>query len=162
MLTAWQALPHVAEWWDDEPVFDADDLDDPRLSLNVVSCDGTPFAFQQTYSVKGWEFEHHFGHFPEGARGIDQFIGPTDWLGKGHGSGFIMSSVARMFSDGVPVVATDPHPGNTRAIRAYEKAGFQAHGPVMDTQWGLILPMSVWVAPPRDTKRPPAWGGPVS
>ena len=27
---------------------------------------------------------------------------------------------------------------------AYEKAGFQADGPVMDTQWGPILPMSVW------------------
>ena len=143
MLTAWRALPHVSEWWDGAEVYDAEKLDDPRLTLSIVSVDGTPFAYQQTYSVTGWEFDHHFGHLPEGSRGIDQFIGPAEWLGQGHGTAFIMQSVAQMFADGVPVAATDPHPENARAIRAYEKAGFRVHGDPMNTRWGLILPMSI-------------------
>ncbi len=143
MLNAWRDLPHVAEWWDDDDVYDADDLRDPRLSLSVVYCGETPIGFQQSYSVHGWDFKHHFGHFPKGSRGVDQFIGPADWLGKGHGSGFVRAYVEMLFADGAPVVATDPHPDNARAIRAYEKAGFSAHGPVMETKWGLILPMSI-------------------
>ncbi|MEJ6390538.1 GNAT family N-acetyltransferase [Gymnodinialimonas ulvae] len=144
LLTAWRDLSHVARWWDAGPLFDADDLTDPRLSLNLVSCDGAPFAYQQTYSVKGWDFQHHFGAFPDGARGIDQFIGPPEFLGKGHGPRFIKAALARLFADGAPAVVTDPHPDNKRAIRAYEKAGLHAHGPVMETKWGRILPMSIW------------------
>ncbi len=144
VLTAWRDLPHVARWWDTEPLFDADDLTDPRVSMSLVLCDGTPFAFQQTYSVKGWDFRHHFDAFPTRTRGIDQFIGLPDFLGQGHGPRFIKVALARMFADGAPAVATDPHPDNARAIRAYEKAGFRPHGPVMETKWGRILPMSIW------------------
>nr|WP_255599293.1 GNAT family N-acetyltransferase [Hasllibacter sp. MH4015] len=143
MLEGWKALPHVAQWWDKDVLFDQDDLDDPRLALWVVSTDGAPFAYLQAYTVRGWDFDHHFHHLPEGSRGVDQFIGPPDHLGQGHGPGFLRAFTEMLFREGVPMVATDPHPDNTRAIRAYEKAGFRAIGPEMETRWGRVLPMGV-------------------
>ncbi len=142
MVNAWRDLPHVAQWWDQEDVFDAEDLRDPKLSLNIVFFDDTPIGFQQSYSVHGWDFTHHFEHFPPGTRGIDQFIGPDAWIGRGHGSAFVRTYAEVLLANGAPFVATDPHPKNGRAIRCYEKAGFNAHGPVLETEWGPILPMS--------------------
>jgi aminoglycoside 6'-N-acetyltransferase len=46
-----------------------------------------------------------------------------------------------LFDAGVPVVATDPHPANERAIAVYKKLGFEPFGSSQETQWGLILPM---------------------
>ncbi len=62
---------------------------------------------------------------------------------KGHGSAFIAERLKTLFEEGAPVVATDPHPENTRAIAAYKKAGFFEFGEAQETRWGLILPMKV-------------------
>ena len=44
---------------------------------------------------------------------------------QGHGSAFIRVFVDDLLNNGVPRAVTDPDPDNARAIRAYEKAGFQ-------------------------------------
>jgi aminoglycoside 6'-N-acetyltransferase len=46
-------------------------------------------------------------------------------LDCGHGSAFIRVFIDRLLTTGTPRVVTDPDPANARAIRAYEKAGFQ-------------------------------------
>ncbi|SIO13354.1 aminoglycoside 6'-N-acetyltransferase [Parasphingorhabdus marina DSM 22363] len=142
LLLEWQAPPHVSEWWDTVEPADARDLNDPRVDCRIVSLAGRPFAYMQDYRVHGWD-NHHFLALPEGTRGIDQFIGEPDLLAKGHGSGFIAQRLKALFEDGAPVVATDPHPDNSRAIAAYRKAGFSESGPPQDTPWGWILPMEV-------------------
>lgn len=139
MLRAWRAEPHVREWWG-PPTDDEKPEADPKVSRWIVSCDGTPFAYAQDYAVHGWP-EHHFAHLDAGARGIDQYIGPSAMLGRGHGTAFLAQIMARLFAQGAPVLATDPHPDNARAIAVYEKLGFVVAGPVQETQWGLILPM---------------------
>lgn len=140
MLLAWQAQPHVREWWDSDKTYDQEELSDPRVSRFIVSFDGRPFAFMQDYSVHGWE-EHHFAHLPKGARGIDQYIGDPKWLGVGHGTAFIGARMSVLFDSGAPVIATDPHPDNERAIAVYKTLGFQPSGKSQETQWGRILPM---------------------
>ena len=60
-----------------------------------------------------------------GTRGIDQFIGEPDMIDRGHGSALIRSFVDGLLKTGTPRVVTDPDPENVRAVRAYEKAGFQ-------------------------------------
>lgn len=45
-------------------------------------------------------------------------------LGCGHGSAFIRAFIDHLFARDVPRIVIDPSPSNTRAIRAYEKAGF--------------------------------------
>jgi aminoglycoside 6'-N-acetyltransferase len=139
LLNGWLKNKHVAEWWDAEP-YDLKDLSDPRVALWLVEHRGVPFAFMQDYDPHGWE-RHHFGHLATGARGVDQFIGEPDMLGHGHGRAFIAQRARALMDAGAPVVATDPHPDNARAIAVYAKIGFKASAPPLATQWGLILPM---------------------
>ena len=145
-LTRWQATPHVLEWWEDAEPFDAEELADPRVTRWIVSHHGRPFAYMQDYTVHGWE-GHYFAHLPTGSRGIDQYIGPAEMLGRGHGTGFIKQRVKVLFEEGAPVVAVDPHPNNARAIAAYEKAGFKVAGEAISSKWGLILPMEIHAPP---------------
>jgi aminoglycoside 6'-N-acetyltransferase len=140
LLAKWQSLPHLQDWWDTDAPYDTQDLNDSRVSRWIVLVGDRPFAFMQDYSVHGWD-NHHFAHLAPGSRGIDQYIGEPDMIGIGHGSAFIKSRMQMLFADGAPVIATDPHPDNARAIAVYTKLGFAASGPPQDTQWGLILPM---------------------
>lgn len=143
MVMRWQSAPHVATWWGDEPPFDAAELADPRVARWIVADDDRPFAYMQDYSVHGWD-EHHFAHLPKGARGIDQYIGEADMLGLGHGTAFIAQHMQALFDAGAPMIATDPHPDNARAIAVYQKLGFNVAGPPQQTQWGLVIPMVAW------------------
>ncbi|WP_138472977.1 GNAT family N-acetyltransferase [Poseidonocella sp. HB161398] len=140
LLAEWQARPHVRAWWSREAPFTVADLADPLVSRWIVSVDGRPFAFLQDYTVHGWP-EHHFRHLPRGSRGIDQFIGEPAMLGLGHGTAFIGARLQALFDAGAPVIATDPHPANDRAIAVYRKLGFEPSGPPEETPWGLVLPM---------------------
>ncbi len=134
LLNGWIARSHVARWWG-EDMFDEVYLADPQAELWIVSIEGRPFAFAQDYAVHGFG-PHHFDYLAPGARGIDQFIGEAGLLEQGHGSAFVRAQVERLFGDGAPVVGTDPHPDNARAIRAYEKAGFARVGEPRETAWG--------------------------
>ena len=88
----------------------------------IVAADQREFAYLQCYNLSAWHTG--FGAQPEGARGLDQFIGEVDMLDRGHGSAFIRVFTDRLLTCGTPRVVIDPEPANTRAIRAYEKAGF--------------------------------------
>lgn len=94
----------------------------------------------QDYAVHGWD-DHHFAYLPTGSRGIDQFIGPEQMVGRGHGSAFIAQRMRALFAAGAPVIATDPHPENKRAIAVYQKLGFRPVGLARETAWGHVLPM---------------------
>lgn len=142
LLKAWQKAPHVGEWWDASEPYSAADLADIRVARWIVSHAARPFAFMQDYAVHGWD-EHHFSYLPKGSRGIDQFIGEADMVGVGHGSAFIAKRMQSLFDAGAPVIATDPHPDNERAIAVYRKLGFEPAGSPQETRWGLILPMLV-------------------
>jgi aminoglycoside 6'-N-acetyltransferase len=139
LLRHWREGPHVSRWWGSEDSFE-EELADRRVSRWIVSLEQRSFAYMQDYSVHGWG-QHHFDYLPEGSRGIDQYIGDIEMIGKGHGTGFIQQRLTELFSRGVPVIATDPHPENLRAISAYQKVGFHIAGPVQQTKWGLVLPM---------------------
>lgn len=140
LLSQWQSTPHVRQWWDDDALYDEDEIKDQRVARWIVEFGGKPFAYMQDYSVHGWG-EHHFSHLPKGSRGIDQFIGDPDMVGRGHGSVFIQIRMKFLFEAGAKVIATDPHPDNNRAIAVYSKLGFQISGAPQETEWGLILPM---------------------
>lgn len=140
LLKAWRANPHVLEWWGSGEPYGEAELADPRVACWIISIDERPFAFLQDYTVHGWE-DHHFAGLPKGSRGIDQYIGDPEMVGVGHGSAFIGMRMQALFDEGAPVIATDPHPDNERAIAVYKKLGFEPSGPPQETGWGLILPM---------------------
>ena len=115
------------------------DLDHPDTDQLVVALGGHPFGYIQCYPLSTWN--QSFGLQPAATRGIDQFIGEPGMLGCGHGSGFIRQFVDNLLASGTPRVVTDPDPDNRRAVRAYEKAGFQS-GRVVDTSDGPALLMT--------------------
>jgi aminoglycoside 6'-N-acetyltransferase len=147
MLRGWLETPDARAWWGDieaEMISVAGDLHEPGMRLWIVSHDGAPFAFLQDYDPHAWP-DHPYRDLPVGTRGIDQTIGVPALLGRGHGSAFIRQHVARLFAEGAPCVVTDPDPGNARAIRAYEKAGFARHeAGVRETVFGTCVLMTAW------------------
>jgi aminoglycoside 6'-N-acetyltransferase len=127
LVRRWLELPHVREWWGDPPEqFDlvSGDLSEPAMDQFVIARGGRPFAYLQCYEQTAW-LDNGLGAHPPGTRGIDQFIGEPDMVGRGHGSTFIRAFVDGVLAIGAPRVVTDPDPANARAIRAYEKAGFR-------------------------------------
>ena len=64
-----------------------------------------------------------------GVRGIDQSLANASQLGKGLGTKLVRALVELLFNDPeVTKIQTDPSPSNLRAIRCYEKAGFERQG----------------------------------
>ena len=141
MIRRWLETPEVVRWWGD-PAEQYDlvsgDLAHPDMDQFIVSLDGRPFAYIQCYALSTWN--QGFGEQPPATRGIDQFIGEDDMIGRGHGSAFIRQFVDDRLRDGIPRIVTDPDPVNLRAVRAYEKAGF-ARERIVDTPDGPALLM---------------------
>jgi aminoglycoside 6'-N-acetyltransferase len=144
LLGAWLAEPHLAEWWSDgveaslaEIRAALDSIDTEPL---IVELDGRPIAYLQSYDPH-LEDGHPYQDQPFGTLGIDISIGPPDLLGKGHGSAIVRQYADMLFEEGCPRLVIDPHPDNLRAIRAYEKAGFQAFDR-RDTSFGPALLMA--------------------
>jgi aminoglycoside 6'-N-acetyltransferase len=141
MIQRWLETPEVVRWWghpDEQYALVSDDLDHPDMDQFIVALDEHPFGYIQCYPLSTWN--QSFGIQPAATRGIDQFIGEPDMIGRGHGSSFIRQFVDELLASGVPRVVTDPDPGNGRAVRAYAKAGFQSER-VVDTPDGPALLM---------------------
>jgi aminoglycoside 6'-N-acetyltransferase len=127
LIRDWLAEPHVAAWWGDPKEQFAlvhGDLGHPAMKQFIVTVDGRSFGYLQCYDPAAWP-EGGLGVQPAGTRGIDQFIGEPAMIEQGHGSAFIRAFVGALLNNGAPRAVTDPDPGNARAIRAYEKAGFR-------------------------------------
>jgi aminoglycoside 6'-N-acetyltransferase len=140
-IQRWLRAPHVSQWWHDpSEQFElvSGDLHHPDMAQFIVAADERDFAYLQCYNLSAWDTG--FGPQPEGTRGLDQFIGEVDMLGRGHGSAFIRTFTDRSLAAGTPRIVIDPDPANARAIRAYEKAGF-CRDRVVDTPDGPALLM---------------------
>jgi aminoglycoside 6'-N-acetyltransferase len=141
MIRRWLETPEVVRWWgepEEQYALVSGDLDHPDMDQFIVAIDDRPFGYIQCYALSTWN--QNFGSQPPKTRGIDQFIGVSDMIGRGHGSGFIRQFADALLSSGIPRIVTDPDPGNGRAVRAYAKAGFQSDR-VVDTPDGPALLM---------------------
>ncbi len=141
LVRRWLTIPHVTEWWGNPEVQFAvvsGDLDHPAMDQYIIVAAGTPLGYLQCYQLAAWNTG--FGPQPEGTRGVDLFIAVPDMIGRGHGSALVRLFIERLLAAGTPRVVTDPDPANTRAIRAYEKAGF-CKDRVVDTPDGRALLM---------------------
>jgi aminoglycoside 6'-N-acetyltransferase len=141
LIRQWLTHPHVREWWgdpDEQYALVSGDLDESAMDQVIVSAGSNDFAYLQCYDLTAWN--SGFGEHPRGTCGIDQFIGEPDMIQRGHGSAFIRAFVDVRLRSGAPRIVTDPDPANTRAVRAYEKAGFEKAG-MVDTPDGPALLM---------------------
>ena len=128
MMARWLRAPHVAEWWprgEKQVEQMRSHLSDPTVSPFVVLLDDEPFGYIQLCDLDGERgHEPALADQPKATFGIDQFIGPADMIGHGLGTRLVSAMAERALGEGAARVLVDPHPDNTAAIRAYEKAGF--------------------------------------
>jgi aminoglycoside 6'-N-acetyltransferase len=127
LLGEWLRRGHVREWWGDPGrglARIAEHIVDPEINTFTVECDDRPIGYIQSWDPHA-DADHPCRHQPLGTRGIDQFIGELELVGQGHGTAFISLFVEGLFKAGAPRVITDPDPRNSRAFRAYTKAGFK-------------------------------------
>lgn len=147
-LAQWFRELHVKEFWqetEDLGLLREKFLNLPKsrgVSPYIVQLDGADIGYIQSYEAckvgGGWWPEAKPGLF-----GIDQFIGIPSMISRGFGTAFIRQFTSELFRDaGAEEIITDPEPGNARAIRAYEKAGFKAVGKI-STPGGPALLMKM-------------------
>ena len=117
LIKRWLETPHVigVVGHDAAEQFElvSGDLDHPDMAQFIVAATARPFAYLQCYNLSAWNTG--FGPQPAGTRGLDQFIGEPDMLGRGHGSAFIRAFAERLLADGTPRIVIDPDPANARA-----------------------------------------------
>jgi len=139
LLARWLSDPAVGAWWEgttvvyDEAYVRAEVLHgegDEHVTQAVVELDGAPIGFQQWYALAGEpDSMTEYGLVPgDRAFGIDQFIGESRLHGRGIGTRQVRAVVGWLLGPegpGARRVLTDPVVENVRAIRCYEKAGFE-------------------------------------
>ena len=93
-LRRWLQTPEVARWWGNpRGQFELlrDDLNEPRMTMRIVSFNGRPFAYAQDYEAHAWP-QPHLAYLPRGSRAIDSFIGWASMIGRGHGQAICVCS----------------------------------------------------------------------
>ena len=140
-LRRWLNAPEVRRWWGD-PTEQFEllraDLNEPLMTMRIVSLGERPLAYAQDYDVGSWP-QPHLVHLPRGSRAIDSFIGWPSMVGRGHGQAYLRLLAERLCAEGAPVVAIDPSEGNLRARRAYEKAGFHVETRIVTEAGPAVL-----------------------
>lgn len=135
MLRRWMARPHWREWWGEpeteirlvEEMIAGRDSTRPFLFM----IDGQPAGYVQVWRiadhlVEPWLSEAPWmARLPSAAVGVDLSLARAEDLGRGIGPAVLRAFVARLRDEGEREIWIDPAPGNLRAVRAYEKAGFR-------------------------------------
>ena len=127
----------LLRFWDEQPHnIDADPNDDwdweTELAHNpdwreqlVAELDGRPIGFIQIIDPAR-ESSHYWGDIEKNQRAIDIWMGEAHDIGKGYGTVMMRLALERCFNHpDVEAVWLDPLESNVRAIKFYEKIGFE-------------------------------------
>lgn len=136
LILDWLTMPHLREWWG-EPEEEFGYIRDmitgrDRTRPYVFSIDGQPVGYIQYWFVQHfqnatWVDNHPWlAELPSDAVGLDLSIGNPTKLSQGIGSGALRTFAEWLAQQGHRTIVIDPDTTNTRAVRAYEKAGFRA------------------------------------
>ncbi len=149
LFVRWRNEPHVAEWWttDDDPTptmmpehvveqYGPRTEDASWVTSCIISVGDRPVGYVQFYP---WDDEAGAAAETgvpaiEGSYGLDIFIGEPDMIDRGVGSRTVALLARHLFEarDATGIALLTPV-GNSRAHRAYEKAGFRQVKQTFDT-----------------------------
>ncbi|MDF1610486.1 GNAT family N-acetyltransferase [Hoeflea sp. YIM 152468] len=134
LLETWLNAPHWRAWWG-EPETElgyiramVEGRDATRPFVFLV--DGSATGYIQSWCVRDQLKEPWLSkapwlkQVPPNSIGVDMGIGDASDLSKGVGSAVLKAFAGRLRAQGHENILIDPDITNTRAIRAYEKAGF--------------------------------------
>lgn len=117
----------------------------PRIDGDIavapyfVETKGEPIAFMQCYKLSEKDYKNYGYSIEETIYGIDQFIGEPSWWRSGYGTRMVTKFLAILFDEKqADAVVVDPEFTNLRAIRCYEKCGFQKIKKIEDGQKWLM------------------------
>lgn len=93
----------------------------------IIEYDAVPIGYAQMYRIEGQLFdEYHYPKTDEKVFAMDQFIGEPEYWNKGIGTEYCRVVCQYLQTEmGADRVILDPRKNNPRAVRAYQKAGFQ-------------------------------------
>jgi aminoglycoside 6'-N-acetyltransferase len=145
-IARWRAEPHVHEWWDpDEPAPSYEEVVakyGPRARAEddatacIIEWDGRAIGYVQFYRwLPFTQDEPAIDVRPDGDTfGLDIHIGEPDLIDRGIGSSAV-DLLCRYLehTEHASWIALTTEVANTRAQRAYEKAGFVKVRRVLDT-----------------------------
>lgn len=129
-LFQWLSLPHVVAWWREQKDWNVFE----KKYGHYIEIDevGPFFIFHEQKPIGYISWNETASDpirtesYPQGTYGFDMFIADLDYVGKGYGPQIIKQFIKEILvpKNAVKVII-DPEIINTRAIRAYEKAGFK-------------------------------------
>ncbi|MBS3957512.1 MAG: GNAT family N-acetyltransferase [Clostridiales bacterium] len=138
LVASWLHQPHVSRWWGD-PKKAAQELSVPPAGGGeaIIAADGAPVGYVrwQTPSRSDLDAAGLFD-VPDDVTDIDIAIGETDYLGQGIGTRALVVLRERLVEGGTAMIILATSVANTRAVRAYEKAGFSRRRTFIDTDGG--------------------------
>jgi aminoglycoside 6'-N-acetyltransferase len=149
MLERWLHEPHWRQWWGDPDIelgfirnmVEGRDRTRPYIFL----INGKASGYIQVWSVgdhqsPSWIAEHPWlGDLPAHAVGIDLSIAEPHNLSRGLGPAVLNAFIARLRVEGHTSIIIDPDLTNSRAIRAYQKAGFRPLPHLVGRSGGLLI-----------------------
>lgn len=123
-LSKWLSNPALLEYYEgrDQPfpiekVMETFFLEEEGLSRYIFTFEEKPIGYIQTYTVEDEKVKTF---------GMDQFIGETDYWNKGIGTLLVHTIVNYLATQkSAARIIMDPQASNKRAIRCYEKCGFE-------------------------------------
>jgi len=135
MLHTWLREPHIREWWgvpETELGYIVDMIEGwDSTKPYIFYVNGEPTGYIQVWFIgphqtEEWSKENPWlMKLPSRAVGVDLSIGEESKLSKGIGSAVLRQFVGMLKAEGHTAIIIDPDPENTRAVRAYTKAGFR-------------------------------------
>ena len=146
LIVDWRNRPHVREWWDpDEPPLTVDGAIEELRPLTqgsgantaaIIEFEGAAIGYLQFYP---WDEETAYLAevgitIPDGAWGLDIFIGEDSLVNQGIGSRTVRLISDHLFAEhGATAVALATEAGNLRAQAAYVRAGMRVVERFLDT-----------------------------
>lgn len=134
MLELWLKQPHWREWWGDPEteIGYIRDMIEGRDTTRpfIFALDGEAAGYIQYWFIRDhqnpdWIADYPWlAELPSHAVGVDLSIGEKNMLGQGIGPAVLRDFTRKLVRRGHESIVIDPDPGNVRAVRAYEKAGF--------------------------------------
>ncbi|TFB22893.1 N-acetyltransferase [Filobacillus milosensis] len=132
-LAKWLSDPDVLQYYEgrDNP-FDLEKVKEEFYDSEgiakgcIVEYEGQPIGYIQFYEVEGKYLEKYGYDQSEKTFGIDQFIGEVDYQGQGIGTWLVSSMTEFLIQEKeANRVVMDPQTWNERALKCYEKCGYE-------------------------------------
>ena len=134
LLLIWMSSPHIQPWWNYEGSSPEDEVEE---ALNFIGSDeGAAFIIELNKRPVGYIQSCVCGpDQPEGALGVDLFIGDVSLTGEGLGPQILRQFGDDLLAKGATRLIIDPDSSNDRAVKAYKAAGFE----ILETRDGVTL-----------------------